>query len=84
MLSFRLQNVLHGQNYTNYQVVEGSGSDSDDEDYDEGSGLSIVSLYSTESTDQALEVQPHTSTSRQFTSYSMSLLIILLYLTRFL
>ncbi|EYC33767.1 hypothetical protein Y032_0002g975 [Ancylostoma ceylanicum] len=83
MLAFRLQNVLYGQNYTNYQV-EGSGSgDSDDEDYDEGSGLSIVSLYSTDSTEQALEVQPHTSVSpRQFTSSSFVLLLILLYLTR--
>ncbi|CAJ0604431.1 unnamed protein product [Cylicocyclus nassatus] len=82
MLSFRLQNVLHGYNYTNYQVVEGSG-DSDDEDYDEGSGLSIVSLYSTESTEQTVEVQPHTSTARIFT-LSLPLLSILLYLTRFL
>ncbi|KAK6752087.1 hypothetical protein RB195_003482 [Necator americanus] len=80
MLAFRLQNVLYGQNYTNYHV-EGSG-DPDDEDYDEGSGLSIVPLYSTDSTEQALEVQPHTSySSRQHMLLPFLLLIISLYLT---
>ncbi|VDO66344.1 unnamed protein product [Haemonchus placei] len=32
MLAFRLQNALHGHNYTNYQI-EGSGDSDDDEDY---------------------------------------------------
>ncbi|KAK6015702.1 hypothetical protein OSTOST_18846, partial [Ostertagia ostertagi] len=32
MLAFRLQNALHGQNYTNYEI-EGSATTIDDEDY---------------------------------------------------
>ncbi|XGW26065.1 hypothetical protein V3C99_007017, partial [Haemonchus contortus] len=82
MLAFRLQNALHGHNYTNYQI-EGSGDSDDDEDYDEGSGsLSIVSLHTTESSENTSDVLPHTSFgSRQLVPVA-PLIVVLLYLTR--
>ncbi|VDO87599.1 unnamed protein product [Heligmosomoides polygyrus] len=83
MLAFRLQNALHGHNYTNYQI-EGS-AEGDDEDYAEGSGggVSIVSLYATESSeDSASDVLPHTSSGTpSLVSYGTSI-VVLLYLTR--
>lgn len=43
MLAFRLQNALHGHNYTNYQI-EGS-AEGDDEDY---VCFSVILNYMTE------------------------------------
>ncbi|KAK6054853.1 hypothetical protein COOONC_07639, partial [Cooperia oncophora] len=81
MLAFRLQNALHGTNYTNYQI-EGSGNN-DDEDYAEGSGsLSIVSLQSTKSDDKTPDVLPHTSFGTRQLVPLAPLIALLLYLTR--